>query len=70
MKMDYDNLSVSRSKPVWNILFYFITDELKDFYVNLTRVFEQSYKINARPAMAVAHSLGNMVRQPHYQISC
>lgn len=38
-----------------------VLDEMKDVFVNLTLVFEQSYKINSRPAMAVAHSLGNMV---------
>ena len=43
-------------------------DEMNELYVNLTKLFEHSYDLNRVPALAVAHSLGNMVRVHHLSI--
>ena len=45
----------------WFIRSVCLSDELQGYYANLTTLIEQSYLINKKPAIVVAHSLGNMV---------
>lgn len=40
---------------------YVFVDELGDYYANLTHLIEASYNTSKKPAIVVAHSLGNMV---------
>ncbi|XP_067929770.1 lysosomal phospholipase A and acyltransferase-like [Watersipora subatra] len=36
-------------------------NEMQELYANMTALFEHSYDLNQKPALVVAHSLGNMV---------
>jgi len=34
---------------------------MQEYFTNLTKLIESSYAQNGKPALVVAHSLGNMV---------